>query len=64
MVLGFCVLIGFSLVCPISSLLYAREGQRERERERERDIHRIKSIAHHVLFLFFEESSGDIFVTQ
>ena len=62
MVLGFCVLIGFRLVCPISSLLYAREGQREREKERE--IRRINSIAHHVLFLFFEESSGDIFVTQ
>ena len=62
-VLGFCVLIGFK--AGLSDLLtFIRKRRSKRERERERERRGINSIAHHVLFLFFEESSGDIFVTQ
>ena len=56
------MLIGFKSVR--SPHFYTQEKVKERERKRERERRGIKSIAHHVLFLFFEESSGDIFVTQ
>ena len=61
MVLGFCVLIGFKSV---RSPHFIRKRRSKREREKERERRGIKSIARHVLFLFFEESRGDIFVTQ
>ena len=54
------MLIGFKSVR--SPHFYTQEKVKEREKERER--RGIKSIARHVLFLFFEESRGDVFVTQ
>ena len=55
------MLIGFKSVR--SPHFYTQEKVK-REREKERERRGIKSIARHVLFLFFEESRGDIFVTQ
>ena len=58
------MLIGFNGWSVRSPHFYTHEKVKEREREKERERRGIKSIAHHVLFLFFEESRGDIFVTQ